>query len=413
MQRSAIGALNFGDSNWVTGDIRERASDFIEACSATTIDLISATPPCQGLSSSNPTRGRRRTPDEARNRARNMLLLQVAPIVANLKPRVFVAENVRQVLTFTVGEDKSIIDALAAELPMYRLFHTVINVADYGIPQARLRAVVVGVHRDEPWLKSLTDAAVLPWPRRTHSSDGVSGLPWLTVGEWLKSQRYQTLDASDETTAIGRHPLHRVPIYEGDRYFQVASIPPNSGRSAYENDCCPSCGFWPVPVGRAYCSSCRRAMRNRPYVARGGFRLVRGFHSSYRRMSPGHPAPPVMTSSGRVGSDYKIHPWEHRVLSVLECADLQTVPRTYDWSIALKAQTFGLIREVIGEALPPYFTYLHGHLLLRLMRGDSEVIDDCEPDTEQGRTSVVRRATVSRSHALTGRQPEKRKARGS
>ncbi|HSY49116.1 MAG TPA: DNA cytosine methyltransferase [Thermoanaerobaculia bacterium] len=407
-RRSEIGMANFPDSIWLE-DARHCHAEFIDACGAERLDILSATPPCQGLSSSNPTRGRRRTPDEARNRSKNLLLLETIPLVSALQPRVFVVENVRQALTLPVGIDrKSIVETLAARLPNYHLFQTVINVADYGVPQARLRAVIVGVHRDERWLKHLADARVAPWPRRTHSSDGVTGKYWLTVGEFFHAQRYEALDAADESKAVGVHPLHRVPVYERDRYLQVSSIPANSGRSAYENDGCPSCEYSPVPVGRVYCPECRRAMRNRPYVVgRGGLRLIRGFHSSYRRMSPDEPAPTIMTSSGRVGSDYKIHPWEHRVLSILECADLQSVPRNYDWSGALNEHRFGLIREVIGEALPPYFTYLHGRLLLRLIRGECDVASECEPNSGQDRAKTVRRVTVSRSHVLTGRQLER------
>lgn len=401
--RSALGAANITGSKWVTGDIRHHKDEFLDAVGRKRLDLLTATPPCQGLSSSNPTRGRRRTPDEAKNRSRNMLLLEVIPCVKSLTPRVFVAENVRQVLTLAIDGEASVVSALAAELPDYKVFHTVINVADYGIPQARLRAVIVGVHRDEPWLAALEAAGASPWPRRTHSADKAVGHGWINVGCWFDLMKYPPLDAGSVTAAIGEHPLHRVPVYDSDRYFQVASIPPDSGRSAYENDCCPSCGFLPVPVGRAYCTRCRRAMRNRPYVARGGFRLIRGFHSSYRRMRPDQPAPPVMTSSGRVGSDYKIHPWEHRVLSILECADLQTVPRTYDWSYAIDTNRYGLIREVVGEALPPYFTFLHGQLLLRLIGGDGDAVADCELTGKRSRSALVKRATVSRALALTGR----------
>jgi DNA (cytosine-5)-methyltransferase 1 len=412
-RRAAIGAANFAASTWITGDIREKHAEVIAACRGARLDLLTATPPCQGLSSSNPTRGRRRTPDEERNRAKNMLLLEAVKLTAELQPRIFVAENVRQVLTFSVDDDASIVDTIASRLPGYTVFHTAVNVADYGIPQARVRAVIVAIHKDEPWLPDLLNARVNPWPRRTHSADGASGKRWVTVGQWLRRQRYQILDASSDGRAVGANPLHRVPVYERDRYFQIESIPANSGRSAYENEYCPTCGYSPVPVGRAFCTSCRRAMRNRPFVAgRGGFRLIRGFHSSYRRMSPDLPAPPIMTSSGRVGSDYKIHPWEHRVLSILECADLQTVPRTYDWSDAIEAQRYGLIREVIGEALPPYFTYLHGTLLRRLIRGDLDALDSCEPASDARRTpSSVKRSTVSRAYVLTGRQPEKRIAR--
>jgi DNA (cytosine-5)-methyltransferase 1 len=54
-------------------------------------------------------------------------------------------------------------------------------------------------------------------------------------------------------------------------------------------------------------------------------------------MDPDLPAPTITTNTSHIGGDYKIHPWENRVLTALECADLQTVPRWFDWSSALKA----------------------------------------------------------------------------
>ncbi len=113
-------------------------------------------------------------------------------------------------------------------------------------------------------------------------------------------------------------------------------------------------------------------MTNRPYVREkdGKFRLVKGFNSSYRRMYPHRPAPTVTTASSHVGSDYKIHPWENRVLSVRECADLQTVPHFYNWTWATKTKHTYVIREVIGEALPSWFTYLHGQVLRNLLNGE-------------------------------------------
>lgn len=412
-RRAAVGSYNFPASRWVVGDIRSRMDEYCDAITSAVgsgLDLLSLTPPCQGLSSSNPTRGRRRTQDESRNRDRNLLLLSAVPLIARLRPKVFVCENVRQILSLVVDTNgEGMVDVLRSRLPDYEVFAGVVNMADYGIPQARVRAIIAGVRRDLGCVEWLRRAGVAPWPKPTHGViDG--NAPWMSVGEWLRSAGYSKLDASSDALAIGKHPLHRVPVYERDRYLQVASIPARSGRSAYENDVCPSCSGSPVPMGRAYCTFCRRPMRNRPYVMRnGGFRLVRGFHSSYRRMRSDQPAPPVMTSSGRVGSDYKIHPWENRVMSILECSDLQSVPRHFDWSTAIAARRFGLIREVIGEALPPFFTYCHGLVIARLLADDSSVTEVCDSHMVKA-TAPVKRSTVSRSRPLTGRGVQRRRS---
>ena len=69
-------------------------------------------------------------------------------------------------------------------------------------------------------------------------------------------------------------------------------------------------------------------------------------------MRPDRPAYTITTNSSHIGSDFKIHPWENRVLSILECADLQSVPRFYDWTRAKEQRTLYLIRNLVGEAFP-------------------------------------------------------------
>jgi DNA (cytosine-5)-methyltransferase 1 len=180
---------------------------------------------------------------------------------------------------------------------------------------------------------------------------------------------YATLDARTPELATGDDPLHFVPSYDEQRYRLVKDIPKNSGRSAYENSRCPSCGQASVPVGLARCTACGSPLWNRPIVRTGKkARLIKGFASSYRRMRPDRPAATITTNSSHIGSDFKIHPSEHRVLSILECADLQTVPRWFDWSGALDLGQTYLVRNLIGEAFPPYFTMLHGKVLLGLLQ---------------------------------------------
>lgn len=190
-----------------------------------------------------------------------------------------------------------------------------------------------------------------------------------TGRQWCEARRYPALDASNEQSATSKDPLHNVPYYPAERYRLIADIPKHSGKSAYDNCTCPNCDRAVGPKDRAKCSHCGGVLWNRPIVrGRGRPRLIRGFLSSYRRMRSDRPAATITTNSSHVGSDWKIHPYENRVLSARECADLQTVPRWYSWKVALKGRQKYLVRNLIGEALPPYFTYLHGHALASLLR---------------------------------------------
>ena len=374
-QRAAIGAANFPRSTWLTRDVRGSVDEVADAYYVNTsrrLDLLVATPPCQGMSSSNPSRGKRRSPRAQELEAKNRLMLEVIPVAQRLRPRVIVAENVRPVLTLNVeyeGANRTVIDHMRHHLSDYEVFPVVVNVADYGIPQVRRRALVVAIHKGEPCLATMSSRKETPLPRTTHSERPTNGaLPWVSIRQWLQLMEYDYLDAQSEDMARGEHWLHFVPSYGPDRYIQISHIPPNSGRSAFENDECPSCGIQRVAEELILCPSCDAVMRNRPYVDRNGQpSLIKGFNSSYRRMRPERPAYTITTNSSHIGSDFKVHPWENRVLSILECADLQTLPRFYDWTRAKENRTLYLIRNLIGEAFPTYFTYLHGRMLAELL----------------------------------------------
>lgn len=386
--RAEIGQQNFPESQWIAGTVEDSIGDIarLVRSTSTSVDVLIATPPCQGLSSSNPTRGKRRTGKAWRNAAKNRLLLDTIPLIQKLSPRVVIAENVRQVLTHRArnnGRVKTVPELLRHELSDYEVYTDTVNVADYGIPQIRRRAIIVAVHRDEPWLDSLLEHGLAPWPKATHSEGGTDPgtEPWISVKQWFKSMEYERLSSKTPKLATGTHALHNVPSYEKDRYTLVSSIPKFTGRSAYENDWCPNCDLLGVEAGAAECPACGEALTTRPIVrSRGRARLIKGFKSSYRRMHASRPASTVTTNSSHIGSDNKIHPWEHRVLSALECADLQTVPRFFNWELAFDTNRQYLIRNLIGEAFPPYFTYLHGVALRKLLCGGKIALSSLATD---------------------------------
>ncbi len=374
-KRARLGADNFSLSNWIVGDVLQTSDQIIKTYKEQTTDpltLLTATPPCQGMSSLNPTRGKRKTPVAKQQEEKNKLLLGIVPVAKALVPRIIIAENVRPMLTLHVTSGSSetrLIDVLCNELPDYKVFEGIVDMADYGIPQTRKRAIIVAINKREKWLDQFTSKDQAPWPYPTHSqSPGDGRLSWVTIKEWFEFMQYPSLDSQSMDQACNGHRLHYIPYYDNDRYLLISDIPPYSGQSGYQNDICPECSFTPVPENLALCPTCGAVMRNRPIVTDNGTpRLIKGFKSSYRRMDPSKPAYTITTNSSHIGSDYKIHPWENRVLSTLECSDLQTVPRFYDWSDAFNAGWPYLIRNVLGEALPSYFTYLHGRMLANLL----------------------------------------------
>jgi len=119
--------------------------------------------PCQGFSLANMHRA---TSDE-----RNTLYRFFLKVVREKKPRHFIAENVRGILSLGGG---SAIEAIKSDFEKagYRLSINLVNMADYGVPQTRQRVIILGNRHEEPC------DLVLPAP--THSKDGL--LPkWVSI----------------------------------------------------------------------------------------------------------------------------------------------------------------------------------------------------------------------------------------
>lgn len=101
-------------------------------------DVIVGGFPCQGFSLAGP----RKIDDK-----RNILYKFYVKVLEEKKPKAFVAENVKGILTLGNGK---IIEAILADFSSrgYRVTPTLVNAADYGVPQDRFRVILVGFRKD-------------------------------------------------------------------------------------------------------------------------------------------------------------------------------------------------------------------------------------------------------------------------
>ncbi len=101
-------------------------------------DIISGGFPCQGFSLAGP----RKIDD-----ARNALYKYFVRLVETKQPYVFVAENVKGILTLGDG---AIIEAIIEDFSSrgYDVFPSLVNAADYGVPQDRWRVILIGFRKD-------------------------------------------------------------------------------------------------------------------------------------------------------------------------------------------------------------------------------------------------------------------------
>ena len=125
---------NFNAEHSVCADICDVPGSDIPDC-----DILTGGFPCQSFSTVNPTK------DPFDDRAN--LYKQMVRLVAEKQPKVFIAENVKGMMTLHKGEIfRRVVNAFAAA--GYKPFYSLINAADYDVPQKRERVIIVGIRND-------------------------------------------------------------------------------------------------------------------------------------------------------------------------------------------------------------------------------------------------------------------------
>ena len=388
--RLDVALRNHAEATGVCGDLTETWPRVVEKWKAVAGDrppaLLAACPPCQGMSTARNDRGHQDDAEAGSREPRNLLVLPIASVAKALNPTVVVVENVTAFLRRLVQHPDTGVGISAARLLVerlcddYEVYPFLSDLADYGVPQTRKRAFLTFVRRTSHMVSALERAAEAPYPKPTHALD--HGGEQRTLAAALEELDVSRLDAKDTASARdAKNRLHYVPTWTDQRYRMVASMPTGQASSAWDNDSCPNCGPVQVDAESADCPQCARPLLRPVVVEDGKPRLVRGFRrAAYRRMDPGRPATTITTASGRIGASSTIHPFQNRVLSPLECAHLQTIPEDFDWGTTLEARGVGELRAMIGEAVPPRFTEMHGGVIAELLGSSTRT-------TEQARAS--------------------------
>ncbi|SEC10426.1 DNA (cytosine-5)-methyltransferase 1 [Streptomyces sp. 2224.1] len=318
LHAAATYAVNFGESHMRWGDIAGVKNDEIPSA-----DVIIGGPPCQGFSNLG-------TRDV--NDPRNKLWKEYIRFVRHAQPKTFVIENVDR---FLKSSEFALLQAEVREgglLEEYELSHGLLLAADYGAPQRRKRAIVIG-----------SRIGKIPLPDATHGDGNPIGLKsWRTVrqafeGKGLADKPQTTALPASTITVFGQtvpgrfksDDLHigRTPTALSlERY---AHIPPGGGRFDLPEELLPNCwkkkatGTTDV-MGRLRWDEPSVTIRTEFYKPEKGKYL----HPQWERGSDGH----------RVD-----RPITHR-----EAALLQTFPDTFEWC-GTKIQ----IAKQIGNAVPP------------------------------------------------------------
>jgi DNA (cytosine-5)-methyltransferase 1 len=377
--RARLFQANFPETKMMQGDIWALKNQIIDATKVLLdgeeLDLLIATPPCQGMSKNG--QGKLLAEIRAGNRPamdpRNRLIIPTVEIALALNPRIIIFENVPEMAnTFILdesGELVKIVDYIPRMLGAnYMGGAEVVEFADYGVPQRRQRLITIFTRDEELKSRYREKGSFISPP--THSQRPTSNLQsWLTLRSVIGS--FPKLSGiAGHNAKIDFHELHRVPILDPKKYSWIKHTPP--GKSAFDNQCInPKCGSTDNRLHTSirsleginrtstetplYCERCGELLPRPFTISDGEKRLMKGFTSAYKRMSWDSPAPTLTTNLSYPSSDQNLHPDQNRVLSLFEAITLHTITDyEYDWAMQDgKPVSDGLIRDSIGESVPP------------------------------------------------------------
>ena len=167
LYKDAVATYRYNIGNHIVEkDIREIPSSEIPDC-----DMVIGGFPCQGFSVANT---KRHSEDE-----RNVLYKELLRVIRDKRPKFFVAENVKGILSLNKGESfRKILEDFSSL--SYKVQFKVLNAANYGVPQTRERVIIVGVRND-------VDFNYI-YPEPTHTKLPADGKRlWVSVGEVIGS----------------------------------------------------------------------------------------------------------------------------------------------------------------------------------------------------------------------------------
>jgi len=132
---------NLPHVNTHVGDAMDlSSSSLVNLAGNNDIDLMVAGPPCQSFS----ILGKRKALDDPRGK----LTVKYFELIAEMRPKAFIFENVPGILTVNQGQVWQDLLILIEETTEYSIHFQKLNSANFGIPQIRERVVLVGVRED-------------------------------------------------------------------------------------------------------------------------------------------------------------------------------------------------------------------------------------------------------------------------
>lgn len=288
------------------------------------VDVVIATPPCQGMSVANHKK--------KNEKGRNSLVVESIKLVNEIKPKFFVLENVRAFLntlcTDIDGVDKPIKESIMFNLSgNYNILQKVINFKEYGVPSSRTRTLVIGVRKD---IVDITPYDIFPEKKEEVILREIIGsLPKLkTMGEISKEDIY-----------------HNFKPYNPMMFDWIKDL--KEGQSAFNN-------------------TDKKKIPHRIIDGKIVYNANKN-GDKYSRCYWNKVAPCIHTRNDILSSQATVHPEDNRVFSITELMKMMSIPSSFKWTNVPVSELNKLsfnekrnflkknemnIRQSIGEAVP-------------------------------------------------------------
>jgi DNA (cytosine-5)-methyltransferase 1 len=268
------------------------------------VDMISGGFPCQAFSYAGNKFGFDDT--------RGTLFYEFARAVKEVNPKIFVAENVRGLLTHDKGRTLETIKSVISELGYDLVSEDVLKAIFYKVPQKRERLILVAIRKD-----------LSPYVRYTKPPKNNK---IFTLSDALKSGILYNQDCPNSDGQV--YP---------NRKKEIMSLIPEGG-------------YWkdlPDELQREY--------------MKGSYHLGGGKTGVARRLSWSQPSLTLTCAPAQKQTE-RCHPEETRPLSVREYARIQTFPDNWEFAGSKTSQY-----KQIGNAVPVNFAYAIGLSLIKLL----------------------------------------------
>lgn len=310
--------LNFPDIKLKNCDIKNISEKTVKELIGTEeIDVIIGGPPCQSFT----TIGVRKYDDKAKLYKEYRRMLKI------IKPKIFIYENVKGILSMKDGTNRLIMSRLFEKFETigndlgYSVSYKTLNAVDYGVPQYRERVFIVGTRKDinikwEFPNKELNKITI---------KEAISDLPRIKQGEKKvfyinePNNNFQKLmRSSNETFTFHQAALHKEKIN-----IVIKNVKQGKGRLDFNK-------------------LIKKGKISKKY------KLTSGYNNTYGRLISKRPCTTITHNMSTPSSLRCIHYSQNRALTPREGARIQSFP---DWF-----HFFGSLSDVksqIGNAVPP------------------------------------------------------------